>query len=217
VAGAVAVNALLGAPLDQYGLLEAALEAESRVAGRHADNVGPALLGGVVLVRSTDPLDIIRVPFPLELRIVLAQPAQRLRTAEARAVLPTSLPRGLALRQSANIAALVVAFGSRDLELLRRALDDLIAEPARTPLLPGFVEAKDAALQAGALGCSISGAGPTSFAFAPDDGTAHRIADAMTAAYVRRGVQASARVARIDERGARVEVWSKGDVLPTPC
>ncbi len=182
----------------------AALDAEAMVAGRHADNVGPALLGAVVLVRSIDPLDVVRLPFPAALRVVLVQPEQRLRTAEARAVLPASIDRALLVQQSANIAAMVAAFASGDLDLLRRALDDRIAEPVRAPLLPGFSEAKAAALSAGAVGCSISGAGPTSFAFAPDDASATRIASAMCAAYASRGVQATSRVERMDPLGARI-------------
>jgi len=204
VAGAVAMNALLGDPLDERALLSAALDAESSVAGRHADNVAPALLGGVVLVRSVDPLDVVRLPVPSALRVVLTHPEQRLRTAEARAVLPKTIDHALFIQQSANIAAMVAAFASGDLELLRRALDDRIAEPARAPLLPGFSDAKAAALGAGALGCSISGAGPTSFAFAPDDETAARVAAAMCAAYHARDVRTSSRIERIDERGARL-------------
>lgn len=204
VAGAVAMNALLGSPLDERALLDAALEAEAAVAGRHADNVAPALLGGVILVRSVDPLDLVRLPYPEPLRIVLVQPEQRLPTAQARAVLPNVVERAVAVRQSANVAAMVAALTSGDLELLRRALDDGIAEPARAPLLPGFREAKAAALAAGALGCSISGAGPTSFAFAPNDDHAAAIGAAMMSAYESRGVTATSRVARIDDRGARI-------------
>jgi homoserine kinase len=207
VAGAVAVNALLGAPLDRMTVLAAALDAETRVAGRHADNVAPALLGGIVLVRSVDPLDVVSVASPPELRIVLAQPAQRLRTADARAVLPATVERHLALQQGANIAAMVIAFAAGDFDLLRRALDDRIAEPARAALLPGFAEAKAAALAAGAAGCSISGAGPTAFAFAADDEIAGRVARAMCEGYESRGIAATARIARIDHHGARVEVW----------
>ena len=204
VAGAVAMNALLGERLDEAAVLAAALDAEATVAGRHADNLAPALLGGVVLVRSLDPLDVVRLPFPATLRVVLVHPEQRLRTAAARTVLPNEIDRHLFVEQSANIAAMVAAFASGDLDLLRRALDDRIAEPARAPLLPGFNEAKAAALAAGAAGCSISGAGPTSFAFASDDATAARIAKAMCAGYASRGVRASARVERIDPRGARL-------------
>ena len=205
VAGAVAMNALLGMPLDEYALLAAALDAESQLAGRHADNVAPVLLGGVVLVRAIDPLDVMRVPYPADLRVVLVHPQQQLRTADARAALPTVVERQIAIEQSANVAAVVLALVRSDYELLRRALDDRIAEPARAGLLPGFREAKEAALSAGAIGCSISGAGPTSFAFAIDDTTAQRIAAAMCAAYAQCGVRAEARVARIDGRGARIE------------
>ena len=203
VAGAFAMNLLLGSPLERPSLLEAALEAESTVAGRHADNVAAALFGGVVLVRSIDPLDVVPLPYPGTLRVVLVHPDQRLPTAAARAVLPTTVDRSTLIRQSGNIAALVAAFASGDLDLLRRAVDDRIAEPARAGLLPGFAEAKAAGLKAGAVGCSISGAGPTAFAFAADDAIASRIANAMIFAYEERGVQATARIARIDPVGAR--------------
>ena len=204
VAGAVAANELLGARLDERALLGAALDAEAVVAGRHADNVAAALFGGVVLVRSADPPDVVRLPFPTELRVALVHPQQRLRTADARAVLPDTIDRATMIRQTANVSAMVAALASGDLALLARALDDRIAEPVRAPLLPGFVEAKAAALASGALGCSISGAGPTSFAFATHDASAERIARAMRDAYVTRGIAATARVARIDPRGARV-------------
>jgi homoserine kinase len=204
VAGAVAMNELLGRPLDERALLGAALDAEAAVAGRHADNVAPSLMGGVILVRDVDPLDVVSLPFPREVRVVLVQPDQRLRTADARAVLPQSIDRQTLIRQTANVAALVAAFASGDLALLGRALVDHVAEPARALLLPGFSEAKAAALDTGALGCSISGAGPTSFAFAPNDEAAERIADAMCAGYASKEVRASFRIGRIDERGARV-------------
>ena len=204
VAGAVAMNELLGAPLNQNALLVAALDAEAAVAGRHADNVAASLLGGVVLVRSVDPLDIVRLPFPPALQVVLVHPDQRLRTAEARAILPSTIDLQTLVRQSANIAAIVAALASGDYELLRRALDDRVAEPARAPLLPGFAEAKAAALAAGALGCSISGSGPTIFAFAPNDEEGRIIARAMCAAYGARGIDATSRVGHIDQQGARL-------------
>jgi homoserine kinase len=205
VAGALAVNALLGFPLDHDALLLAALHAESTLAGRHLDNVASALLGGIVLVRGIDPPEVIRLPAPRELRIALVLPQQRLRTVDARAVLPREVSRDVALTQAANVATLLHALHTGDLELLGRAMNDQIAEPARAPLLPGFIEAKRAAMRAGALGCSISGAGPTAFALAADEANAERLVDAMCAAYKGCGVAASGRVARIDERGASVE------------
>ena len=211
VAGAVAANVMLGQPLDAVRLLEACLVAEERVAGRHLDNLAACLLGGIVLVRSLDPIDVIALPVPESLTIVLAHPDQRLRTADARAVLPSTLERSLALHQAAQIAAMVAALASGDLALLGRALDDRIAEPARAPLLPGFREAKRAALAAGALGASISGAGPTAFAIADGETNALAIAGAMRLAYERAGLRCDARVARIDRRGAFAEPVGAGD------
>lgn len=204
VAGAVAVNELLGSPLRREELLEPCVAAEAAVSGRHADNVAAALFGGVVLIRTMDPIDVIRLSFPQELRVVVVAPEQSLRTEEARRRLPRSVPLSVAVAQAAAVGALVAALATRDLDLLRRSIEDRIAEPARAPLLPGFVEAKRAALEAGAVGCSISGSGPASFAFAVEDGVARRIGKAMVAAYRRQGVAANARVGAIDSRGARV-------------
>jgi homoserine kinase len=204
VAGAVAANALLDTPLAPEELLLAALESEAELAGRHADNLAPSLLGGMVLIRSLEPLDLIRVPVPPGLRIVLAHPAQALDTRDGRAALPDRVSRDVALHQAAQVAAMVAAAYAGDLALLGRAVDDRIAEPARAPLLPGFLRAKAAAGDAGALGCSISGSGPSAFAFASDDDVALRVADAMVAAYGKAGVSCTARVAWPDLEGARV-------------
>jgi homoserine kinase len=203
VAAAVATNRLLGDPLDRTALLAACLAAEETVAGRHADNVAPSLLGGAVLVRSLDPLDVVCLPVPAELRVVLAHPDQRLRTRDARAVLPREVSLSLALAQAAQVAAIVAALAAEDYALLGRALDDRIAEPARASLLPGFAEAKAAALAAGALGASISGAGPTAFALTRGDESARAVAAAMDAAYRRAGASPQVRVAQVDRQGAR--------------
>ncbi len=203
-AAAVAVNALLGSPLAKADLLLACLAAEEAVAGRHADNAAAALFGGVILVRSLDPLDVVPLPFPDELLVVLVAPEQRLSTQQARAALPAKVDRGLALTQAAQVGAIVAALARGNYSLLSRSVEDRIAEPARAPLLPGFSEAKAAALGAGALGCSISGAGPAAFAFAVGQESASRIAAAMIGAYESRGVAARGRACRIDARGARV-------------
>jgi homoserine kinase len=204
VAAAVAVNELLGSPLRRENLLEPCLDAEAAVSGRHADNVAAALFGGVVLIRTADPIDVVRLSFPEELRVVIVAPQQSLRTEEARKRLPRSVPLPVALAQAAAVGALVAALATRDFDLLSRSIEDRIAEPARAPLLPGFGEAKRAALEAGAFGCSISGSGPASFAFAVGDETARRIGKAMVAAYRLAGVPADARVGAIDAGGARV-------------
>jgi homoserine kinase len=204
VASAVAVNALLGFPLDRWGLIDSALAAEESVSGRHADNVAPALLGGIVLIRSLDPLDLVQLPVPDELWVVVARPDQQLRTAEARSVLPAQISRAAAVHQAAQVGAMVAALASGDYELLGRAIDDRIAEPVRTALLPGFREAKQAALEAGALGSSISGSGPTAFALVRGRPAGERVAAAMTAAYTSCGHRSEVRVTQIDRKGARV-------------
>ena len=202
VAGAVAVNRLLGNPLDAVALFECALAAESALSGRHGDNLASALFGGIVLVRSLDPTDIISLPVPGALRVVLAHPAQRLNTADARSVLPRFIERNAAIAQMANVAAMVAAFACGDIALLGRALDDQIAEPARAVLLPGFPEAKAAALRAGALAGSISGAGPTSFYLTDDDAVAASIAAAVGDAYRSHGIACETRIARVALHGA---------------
>lgn len=203
VAGALATNLLLDLPLLQQDLLEAALEAEAVVAGRHADNVVAILLGGLVLVRTLQPLEVVRLPVPPALRVVLAHPDRAMPTRAGRAVLPELIPRADAVHQAAQVGALVAAAFSGDLELFGRAIEDRIAEPARAPLLPGFREAKQAALAAGALGCSISGSGPTVFALVREGTVGPLVADAMQQAYARLGIACTTRIAAADLQGAR--------------
>lgn len=204
VAGAVAADHLLDAGLDAGALLACALEAERTVAGFHGDNIAPSLLGGLVLVRTLQPIDVVRLPVPPALRVVLVHPEQALRTRDARAVLPDAVPRDVALAQAANVAAMVAAACLGDLALLGRALDDRIAEPARASLLPGFIAAKRAALDAGALGCSISGAGPTAFALVDSAAIGAAVMERMITAYRATGLQAAGRVAAVDLVGAVV-------------
>jgi homoserine kinase len=204
VAGAFAVNALLGEPLDRRALIAACLAAEEKVSGRHADNIAPSLLGGIVLIRSLDPPDVVQLPVPPELYVVVVRPDQRLRTAEARAVLPADVSRAVALHQAAQVGAIIAALACADYALLGRAIDDRIAEPARAALLPGFREAKAAALAAGALGCSISGSGPSAFALVRGRGVGAEVGRAMAAAYAACSQSAEIRVAGIDREGARL-------------
>ena len=204
VAGAVAVNALLGNPLDRLALVNACLDAEEGVSGRHADNIVASLLGGIVLIRSLDPLDLVQLPVPEELWVVLARPDQQLRTAHSRSVLPEVIPRDVALHQAAQVAGIVAALASDDYALLGRAIDDRIAEPVRAALLPGFREAKQAALAAGALGSSISGGGPTAFALVRGRPRGDEVARAMADAYAACGYKSEVRVTQVDREGARI-------------
>lgn len=206
VAGAVAANALLGGVLDTNALLACCLVAEARVAGRHLDNIAPALLGGIVLVRSIDPIEVVRLPVPTGLRLVLAHPAQRLSTATSRRVLPQTVALQTVTHQIAQVAAMVAACFTDDLALFGRAIDDRIAEPARATLIPGFTEAKIAALDAGAIGVSISGAGPTAFAVVDDLERAARVATAMREAYARCNIKCTTSVTEIDVQGTTCSV-----------
>jgi homoserine kinase len=216
VAAAFATNALLGEPLHKEELLYAALVAEEQLAGRHIDNLAPALFGGILLVRSIDPLDVVRIPAPDALRIVIVHPHMQLRTADARAVLPAMVARETAMTQAALVGAMIAALYTGDLSRLRGAVDDRIAEPVRSALLPGFLGAKQAALDAGALGCSISGGGPSAFALADGEPSARAVMPAMIAAYASAGIAASGRVGRIDEQGARLEDASQADGARVP-
>ena len=207
VAAAVAVNQLLVAEgadsLDTVGLLQAALVAETAVAGRHLDNIASALLGGVVCVRGIDPPDVTSVPVRMDLWFALAHPNIRVRTVDARAVLPQFYPREMLIAQLASVASLVTALAIGDAALFGRALVDHVAEPPRAVLIPGFREAKQAALEAGALGASISGSGPTTFAACDSEVTALAAAEAMRWVYEATGHQCNTRVATIDFEGAR--------------
>ena len=208
VAGAAASNALLGGVLDTRALLECSLVAEAKVAGRHLDNIAPALLGGIVLVRSIDPIDVVQLPVPTGLRLVLAHPAQRLSTAMSRRALPEMVALPTVTHQLAQVATMVAACFTDDLALFGRAIDDRIAEPPRALLIPGFLDAKAAAIDAGALGVSISGAGPTAFAIADTAECAAAVAEAMRGAYARHGIECTTTVTGIDRQGTIVSALS---------
>jgi homoserine kinase len=204
VAAAVATNGLLHNRLWPTGVVEACLVAEERVSGRCIDNVAASLFGGLVLIRSEQPLEIVKLPVPPNLRMVLALPDYQLETIEGRTCIPDSVPLAIAMHQAAQVGALVAACYQRDLALLGRAIDDRIAEPSRVHLLPGFREAKEAALEAGALGVSVSGSGPSAFALAHSESSGQSIAEAMSDAYSGAGFDCSTRVTHVDHLGARL-------------
>jgi homoserine kinase len=204
VAAAVAVDALLGKTLTTEELIHAALAAESKISGRHADNIIPALVGGIILIRSLDEMEYVHLAVPDHLRIVLVHPAYRVSTQDARRALPEWVDRPTAVQQMAQVGATVHALATGDLELLGRAMEDRLAEPLRMPLLPGFADAQRAAIEAGAFGCSISGAGPSAFAIVDDERIGEEVAKAMVAAYGMRNVKAESRVTRVDVNGARI-------------
>jgi len=165
VAGVYAANVLLGKPFSKKELVQFAMQGEKVASGAaHADNVAPCMLGGIILIRSYHPLDIIRLPVPEKLFLVVVHPQVEVLTKDARAVLKKNVPIEDAILQWGNTAALTAGLFSNDLKLVGRAVDDHIAEPYRAPLIPYFEKVKKAAMNSGALACSISGSGPSIFA-----------------------------------------------------
>jgi homoserine kinase len=206
VAAVLAVNAALGLDASPDQLLWSAMQGERAAAGSpHPDNVAPSLLGGFVLARSSDPPDLVRLPVPRGLACVVLHPALEVETSAARAILPASVPLADAVRQWANVGALVAALYSGDLDLLGRAMVDHIVEPRRAHLVPGFAAVVRAARDAGAIGSGLSGAGPSIFALCRSRDDAHRAGGAMLAALRRDGgVEGTLYVSPVATSGARL-------------
>jgi homoserine kinase len=205
-AAVVAVDALFELHASVETLVTCALEGERLGAGSaHADNIAPALCGGFVLVRCAHPPDIIRLPVPAGLTAVVVHPDLEIQTTMARKLLGDTVPLKDAIQQWANLGALVDGLHRRDFDLIGRSLVDTIAEPRRAPLVPGLAAIKRAAADAGALGCSLSGSGPSLFALCRNAGDAARVASAMTAAVrAEIGGDPQTYVSSIAPRGARV-------------
>jgi homoserine kinase len=206
VAAVVAVDALTGSGASRDMLLTCAFEGERLGAGSaHGDNIAPCLHGGFVLVRHANPPDIVPLPVPEGLVAVVVHPEVEIETAHARAILGDSVRLADAIQQWANLGAFVDALHRGDFALLARTLEDRIAEPHRAPLVPGFASIKEAAMVAGALGCSLSGSGPSMFALCRGDSHARRVADAMTDAVTKAiGSAPQTYVSPIVAEGARV-------------
>jgi homoserine kinase len=202
VAAVFAANILAGSPRAAEDLLPFTMEAERVACGSaHADNVAPALLGGFVLIRSYDPLDVVRLPVPPGLSCAVAHPHTELRTEDARRILKKEIRLKDAIRQWGNLAALVAALYNGDLSLLGRSLQDVVAEPARSLLIPGFGAVKSAAMAAGALGCSISGSGPSVFALCATTEDSRRVGDAMAAAFAKAGLASDLFISAVNTKG----------------
>jgi homoserine kinase len=206
VAAVVAVNALVEAQAPLDVLLASALQGECLGAGStHADNIAPCLYGGFVLVRQPNPPDVIRLPVPAGLTAVVVHPDFEIETAKARALLGDSVALSDAIKQWANLGAFVDALHRADFDLMARALEDTIAEPRRAPLVPGLAAIKQAARDAGALGCSLSGSGPSLFALCANRAAGERVGSAMAAAVRREiGGDPQTYVTAIAPHGARI-------------
>lgn len=205
VAAVVAVDRLLDLRSPEEELLLAALEGERVVSGsRHADNAAACLYGGFVLVRSIEPVDVVRLPVPEGLSVAVLRPHLEMSTRDSRLLLGDRVELANAVSQWANLGALVAALYENDLDLVSRSLVDVVAEPLRAPRVPGFAEVQRAALDAGALGASLSGSGPSIFALCGDPERAEeagrRMREALTKAS---GLHSDLYVSPICPRGAR--------------
>lgn len=204
VAAVVAANAFLEAPLPALNLLKFAMEGEIVASGSaHVDNIAPCLFGGLVLTVGIDHPRIKQIPVPPSIRCVLVHPHMRLGTREARAVLKSDVTRSDFVWQTANLAGFISGCYSNDLDMIRESFNDVIIEPQRESLIPGFREVQRGAMSAGALGCSISGAGPAIFAWA-EIGCAEAVRKAMTTAFSSHDLATDSWISTLDNRGARL-------------
>lgn len=212
-AGAVfGVNELLGRPFTPHQLVDFAMKGEAIASGcEHADNVAPCLLGGFTLVRGYNPLDVIRIDSPIELYAVVLHPHIELKTSDARAVLEPTVSLKNAITQTGNLGGLIAGLFTSDYNLIGRSLQDVLIEPLRKKLIPNFDATKNAALQNGALGAGISGAGPSIFALCRGKESAEKIAQAMKESYDATGIVFDLHVSKINPNGVTKMDFSNTD------
>ncbi|MFL1895374.1 homoserine kinase [Aquimarina sp. 2-A2] len=204
-AGAVwAVNELLNKPFAPHDLIRFAMQGEKLASGNaHADNVAPALLGGFTLIRSYTPLDIVKLPYPEDLIAIVVHPQIEVKTSDARAVLKQNVTLTDAITQWGNVGGLVAGLCLNDYQLIGRSLEDVIIEPLRSILIPKFEQVKKAALAQGALGCGISGSGPSIFALSQGIETANEVAKAMHEVYRNAEIDFDIYISNINSTGIR--------------
>ncbi len=202
VAGVFAANLLLGSPLATKELLPFAMEGERVACGAaHADNVAPALLGGFIVIRSYEPLDFIKINTPAELFVSIVHPDIEVNTKDARHILRQEAGIKTIIAQMGNVAGLVAGLMTADYPLIGRSMVDHLIEPKRAILIPYFNEVKAAALESGALGASISGAGPSIFAFSKGIEQAQKTGNAMKTVFENAGIATNLFVSAINQHG----------------
>ncbi len=203
VAGVMAVNELLKRPLEKIDLLKFAVLGEQIADNAyHADNVAPSLLGGMVLIRSNQDLDVHRLPIPRGLQVAVVHPKVEILTKDARAVLSSTVTLQQTIQQTGNLGGLIIGMYNGDLGLIQRSLQDVIIEPQRAALIPNFYAVKEAALNNGALGCSISGAGPSIFALCANNIVAEDVGIAMQKVFTDNKIESELFLSAINQEGA---------------
>lgn len=200
-----AINELLGRPYTRYQLTHFAMKGEALASGiEHADNIAPALFGGFTLVKSNAPIQVLELPSPKALYATLIHPEIEIKTSDSRAVLPKQIPLQLAITQWANVGSLVHALHTNDYQLLSSALQDVVIEPYRKGLIPHFDSIKKQSVLAGALGCGISGSGPSIFALSEGLGTAKSVEKSMRDVYSKSGIPFNTYVSKINSKGIKI-------------
>jgi len=203
VAGVMAVNELLNRPLEKKDLLKFAVAGEQIADGAwHADNVAPSLMGGMVLIRDNPTLDVHRLTVPKGLYVSVIYPHVKILTKDSRSILRDQLPLNDVVSQTGNLAGFIVGLYRTDLDLIKRSLQDLLIEPQRKRLIPHFDQVKNAALEAGALGCSISGAGPSIFALSENSLVAEQVGAQMEKIFVDNKIKCQLFQSGINQEGA---------------
>lgn len=205
-AGSVfAINALMGNPYSPTQLTHYAMKGEAVASqSEHADNLAPALFGGFTLVKSLNPLHILKLPIPQDLYATIIHPQIEIKTAEARSILPKDVPLKDAIEQWSNLGSLVHALHTEDYELLQSSLHDAIVEPYRSQLIPHFSEVKAKALASGALGVGISGSGPSIFGLSKGKKTALAVQKSMQDVYGNTDIQFQTYVSKINAEGIKI-------------
>jgi homoserine kinase len=199
------MNELLGKPYNKTQLTYFAMKGEALASkSEHADNLAPAIFGGFTLVKSTLPLDILQIPAPSELYATLIHPQIEIKTSDARKILPKQVSLKDATTQWANVGSLIHALHTSDYKLIHRSLQDIIVEPHRKQLIPYFDDVKFAALEAGALGCAISGSGPSIFALSQGKETALKVENAMQIVYLKTSIEFNTFVSDINIQGIKI-------------
>jgi len=198
----VGINELLDNPLHRKELIPFAMEGEFLASGSyHADNVAPAILGGFILVRSYEPLEVIKIKSPKDLYVTIIHPHIEVKTSEARSILPKEIPLKTAITQWGNLGGLISGLYTEDYGLLGRSLQDAVAEPYRKNLIPEFDNAKKSALENGALGCGISGSGPSIYALSKGLENAKNVADGLKKVYIKTEIRFDVYVSKVCDKG----------------
>ncbi len=204
VAAVVAANAMLDDPLTRIEQLTVAMEGEAVASGsRHADNISPSLFGGLVLTVGIDEPRVKQIPVPEQIHAVIVHPHLQVSTKQARAILSGTVQMSDFVWQTANLAGFISGCYTNDLDLIKASLEDVIIEKQRKVLIPGFAEVRAAAMQEHALGCSISGAGPTVFALCMET-NARAVRKAMVQAFASQGIEADKWIVPVQSGGAHV-------------